>query len=63
MVDLLPNVPVTLEEIEALLLPRFDWSTLGIGPCAGCGREHRRYGEGGSPLCPACEPASSQGLD
>jgi 5S rRNA maturation endonuclease (ribonuclease M5) len=26
-----------------------------IGPCTRCGRPRRRYGDDGSPLCPACQ--------
>ena len=55
-IELIPGVPVELDADEALALPRFDWGTLGIGPCAGCGREHGRYGQGGSPLCMSCRP-------
>lgn len=54
LVELLPGVPVVLDADDARRLPRFDWAVTGVGPCASCGAEHRRYGPHGSPLCSAC---------
>lgn len=33
------------------------WNT-PWGPCAKCGERHRRYGEGGGPLCASCREAA-----
>jgi hypothetical protein len=41
------RVTLTREQILAVF-------NAAEGPCAGCGTAHHRYGEGGTPLCPAC---------
>lgn len=52
-----PAAGVTLTREEA----REAWNT-PWGPCARCGVRHRRYGEGGGPLCSACrEPGAVRG--
>ena len=42
--------PVTWQQLAAIF-------NATQGPCAGCGAQHHRYGDGGSPLCPTCRTA------